>query len=126
MTETEERHPRRAATSSRPTSAAAAAGTAAMSFLPERPRGQERHDQGRRDRLRRPGHRRGGNICEAAGTSYNIKIHALGDVFEDRVNNCYEALKEQRQAPATSSTSTRTAASTTSTPTRRWSTAATW
>ena len=33
------------------------------------------------------------NIIEAAGTSYNIKIHALGDVFEDRANKCHEALK---------------------------------
>jgi predicted dehydrogenase len=35
------------------------------------------------------------NILEAAGTTYNIKIHALGDAFEDRVNNCFEALKRR-------------------------------
>jgi len=33
------------------------------------------------------------NICEAAGTSYNIKIHALGDVFEDHLNNCRDRIK---------------------------------
>ena len=33
------------------------------------------------------------NICEAAGTTYNIKIHALGDVFEDHLNNCRESVK---------------------------------
>ncbi|MFO0908367.1 MAG: Gfo/Idh/MocA family oxidoreductase [Isosphaeraceae bacterium] len=33
------------------------------------------------------------NICEAAGTSYNIKLHAMGDIFEDRLRNCYEATK---------------------------------
>ena len=27
------------------------------------------------------------NICEAAGTSYNIKLYALGDVFEDNLKN---------------------------------------
>ncbi len=38
------------------------------------------------------------NICVAAGTSYNIKIHALGDAFEDRANNCFEALKNNGNA----------------------------
>lgn len=33
------------------------------------------------------------NICEAAGTSYNIKIHAMGDVFEDHLKNCREAIR---------------------------------
>jgi predicted dehydrogenase len=33
------------------------------------------------------------NICEAAGTSYNVKIHAIGDVFKDRVNDCLDFLK---------------------------------
>lgn len=32
------------------------------------------------------------NICEAAGTTYNVKIHALGDVFADRVQNARESL----------------------------------
>jgi predicted dehydrogenase len=33
------------------------------------------------------------NICEAAGTTYNIKLHALADAFEDRVHNCRDNLK---------------------------------
>jgi len=33
------------------------------------------------------------NICEAAGTSYNIKIHAMGDVFEDAARGAFEQLK---------------------------------
>jgi predicted dehydrogenase len=33
------------------------------------------------------------NICEAAGTSYNIKIHAMADAFEDRAKNCFESSK---------------------------------
>jgi myo-inositol 2-dehydrogenase/D-chiro-inositol 1-dehydrogenase len=33
------------------------------------------------------------NICEAAGSTYNIKIVALGDVFEDHLRNCREATK---------------------------------
>jgi predicted dehydrogenase len=33
------------------------------------------------------------NICEAAGTTYNIKIHALADVFGDRLRNCRDAIK---------------------------------
>jgi predicted dehydrogenase len=33
------------------------------------------------------------NICEAAGTTYTIKIHALADVFEDRARNCRDHLK---------------------------------
>ncbi len=35
------------------------------------------------------------NIIEAAGTSYNIKLHALGDVFADRVKNCRENLQKK-------------------------------
>jgi myo-inositol 2-dehydrogenase/D-chiro-inositol 1-dehydrogenase len=33
------------------------------------------------------------NICEAAGTSYNIKLHALADVFEDHLRNCRDHIK---------------------------------
>jgi len=33
------------------------------------------------------------NICEASGTTYNIKLHALADVFEDRARNCRDHLK---------------------------------
>ncbi len=36
------------------------------------------------------------NICEAAGTSYNIKLHAMGDVFEDHLRNCRETLRHNR------------------------------
>jgi len=36
------------------------------------------------------------NICEAAGTTYNIKLYALADVFEDRVRNCHASLRENR------------------------------
>ncbi len=36
------------------------------------------------------------NICEAAGTSYNIKLHAIADVFEDRVRNCKDNLKNNQ------------------------------
>src|SRR5271165_4161096 len=34
------------------------------------------------------------NICEAAGTSYNIKLHAMGDVFEDHLKNCRDRVRE--------------------------------
>jgi myo-inositol 2-dehydrogenase / D-chiro-inositol 1-dehydrogenase len=34
------------------------------------------------------------NICEAAGTSYNIKLYAMGDAFEDHLNHCFERTKE--------------------------------
>jgi predicted dehydrogenase len=37
------------------------------------------------------------NICEAAGTSYNIKLHALGDVFPDRVEDCYNFLSRNEK-----------------------------
>jgi myo-inositol 2-dehydrogenase / D-chiro-inositol 1-dehydrogenase len=33
------------------------------------------------------------NICEAAGTSYNVKIHAMGDVFADHLKNCREHVR---------------------------------
>src|SRR5262249_13761435 len=38
------------------------------------------------------------NFCEAAGTTYNVKLHALGDVFADHLKNCREFL---RNAPNT-------------------------
>jgi predicted dehydrogenase len=34
------------------------------------------------------------NICEAAGTTYSVKIHALGDVFEDHLKNCRKELRD--------------------------------
>jgi predicted dehydrogenase len=33
------------------------------------------------------------NICQAAGTSYNIKIHALADVFDDRLRDCRDHIR---------------------------------
>jgi myo-inositol 2-dehydrogenase / D-chiro-inositol 1-dehydrogenase len=33
------------------------------------------------------------NICEAAGSTYNIKLHALGDVFADHLKDCREDLR---------------------------------
>src|SRR4051812_12046574 len=36
------------------------------------------------------------NICEAAGTSYNIKLHAMGDVFPDHMKHCRESLKNNK------------------------------
>ncbi len=33
------------------------------------------------------------DICKAAGTSYNIKLHAMGDAFEDHLRNCRDRLK---------------------------------
>jgi len=38
----------------------------------------------------------GENICEAAGTTYNIKLYALADVFEDRLKNCRESLRNNK------------------------------
>ena len=34
------------------------------------------------------------NICEAAGTTYNIKLHAMADVFADRLKDCRELLRD--------------------------------
>ena len=33
------------------------------------------------------------NICEAAGTSYNIKLYAMADVFEDHLKNCRDRVR---------------------------------
>jgi predicted dehydrogenase len=33
------------------------------------------------------------NICEAAGSTYDIKIHALADLFDDNLKNCFNNLK---------------------------------
>src|ERR1700733_16246447 len=35
------------------------------------------------------------DICKAAGTSYNIKLHAMGDAFEDHLKNCRDRLRNQ-------------------------------
>ena len=34
------------------------------------------------------------DICKAAGTTYNIKLHAMADAFTERVTNCRDRLKE--------------------------------
>jgi len=34
------------------------------------------------------------NICEAAGTTYSIKLHALADVFEDHLKNCRDHVRK--------------------------------
>jgi myo-inositol 2-dehydrogenase / D-chiro-inositol 1-dehydrogenase len=34
------------------------------------------------------------NICEAAGTSYNIKLYAMADVFEDHLKNCRDRVRD--------------------------------
>ena len=59
------------------------------------------------------------NICEAAGTTYNIKLHALGDVFEDHLKNCRDRAPEATSTARRSSTSPTTAALSASTPIRR-------
>src|SRR5580700_4843207 len=33
------------------------------------------------------------NICEAAGTTYNVKLYAMGDAFEDHLKNCHESTR---------------------------------
>ena len=33
------------------------------------------------------------DVCKAAGTTYNIKLHAMADAFSDRLQNCREGLK---------------------------------
>ena len=33
------------------------------------------------------------DICKAAGTSYNIKLHAMGDAFGDHLTNCRDRLR---------------------------------
>jgi len=33
------------------------------------------------------------DICKAAGTTYNIKLHAMGDAFENQLQNCRDRLK---------------------------------
>jgi len=36
------------------------------------------------------------DICKAAGTTYNIKIYALGDAFADHLKNCREGLRDNK------------------------------
>jgi len=75
------------------TSTVAAAGTAALNWIPNAyARASETIKVGL---IGCGGRGRGAadNICEAAGTSHNVKLHALADVFEDRVKDCYDFLK---------------------------------
>ena len=66
-------------------------------MLAQRPRRRQRHDQGRPDRLRRPGHAAPPRTsARPPAPRYNIKLHAMGDVFEDHLKNCRERLAEQR------------------------------
>jgi predicted dehydrogenase len=37
------------------------------------------------------------NICTAAGTSYNVKLYAMADVFEDRLRNCREGVRQHKE-----------------------------
>ncbi len=62
-------------------SSAVAAGTAAMSFLPNAHAAAS--DAIKVGVIGCGGRGTGAatNICEAAGSTYNIKLHALGDVF---------------------------------------------
>ena len=34
------------------------------------------------------------DVCKAAGSTYNIKLHAMADAFADRLRNCRDRLKE--------------------------------
>ena len=79
-------------------SAAAAAGTAAMTFVPNAFAAAS--DTIKVGVVGCGGRGTGAaeNICEAAGTTYNVKIHALGDAFEDRAKNCHESLKNNPKA----------------------------
>jgi len=36
------------------------------------------------------------DICKAAGTSYSVKLHALGDIFEDNLKSGREKISRQR------------------------------
>ncbi|CAN5765857.1 Gfo/Idh/MocA family oxidoreductase [soil metagenome] len=37
------------------------------------------------------------NICEAAGSTYNVKLHAMGDVFENRLDGSFDRLKRNEK-----------------------------
>src|SRR5271155_1423372 len=38
------------------------------------------------------------NICQAAGTTYNIKLHAMADIFPDRLKNCRDLLRDNAKS----------------------------
>jgi predicted dehydrogenase len=75
------------------TTSAAAAGTAALNLVPNAFAGASETIKVGVIGCGGRGSGAAENICEAAGTTYNIKIHALGDAFEERANNCLESLK---------------------------------
>ena len=37
------------------------------------------------------------DVCKAAGTTYNIKLHAMADAFADRLRNCRDRLQGERR-----------------------------
>src|SRR5262245_22023673 len=37
------------------------------------------------------------NICEAAGSKYSIKVHALADIFDDQLKNCRSFLNDNEK-----------------------------
>jgi predicted dehydrogenase len=97
MTMTE---PKSAATSRRDflkATSAAAAGTAALNLVPYAHAGAK-SETIKVGLIGCGGRGRGAaeNICEAAGTTHNVKIHALGDVFEDRLKDCHDYLKNHQ------------------------------
>src|SRR5271166_3292886 len=36
------------------------------------------------------------DVCKAAGTTYSIKLYAMGDVFEDHLKNCRESVRNNK------------------------------
>src|SRR5580700_5360927 len=34
------------------------------------------------------------DVCKAAGSTYNIKLHAMADAFGERIRNCRDRLRE--------------------------------
>ena len=80
------------------TTSVAAAGTAALSLIPN---AYARASETIKVGLIGCGDRGRGaaeDICEAASTSINVKLHALADVFEDRVKDCHDFLKNNQNA----------------------------
>jgi myo-inositol 2-dehydrogenase/D-chiro-inositol 1-dehydrogenase len=80
------------------TTSVAAAGTAALNLIPNAyARASEIIKVGL---IGCGGRGRGAaeNICEAAGSLYNVKLYALADVFEERVKDCHDFLKNNAQS----------------------------
>jgi len=66
------------------------------------------------------------NICQAAGTTHNVKLHAFADVFEDHLNNTVEALRGGDVTKDKFDAAQGAGNSSALTPTSRSSSAATW